>query len=104
MKFLKDWFEKLVLKSVIGKVTGKVALFLNGKKTYTGLVTLLLWVFIYVIPVILPQFGYVSELAKQVKDALEQAGVNLDSELLVSGASLTVTGLLHKIWKYFTKE
>ena len=74
---------------------------LDGKKTATGALSLLLWVVIYGLPAARPDLGYVAVFGQQAKDFLEGAGVHLDQELLASGLGLTLVGLLHKLKKYY---
>lgn len=101
MKKLKQIIEKYVLKLVVNKATKKIAEFLNGKKTYTGLVTLFIWLLIYGAPALFPDAGAIVEAGKYLQTALLDADVHLDTELLAGGAALTLIGFVHKVKKLF---
>lgn len=98
------WIDKAVVKIFATRYLKPIAEFLNGKKTYLGLTNLLLWFFIYVTPAVLPQYPMIAEVAMQVRLTLEALGVRLDTELLASGAGLTIVGLWHKVKKYFASK
>ena len=101
---VKGWINKYVLGLVIERFAKPIAEFLNGKKTYTGIVSILVWALIYVVPQAYPDLAMLAAVGESLRSALENLGVHLDTELLVGGASLTVVGVLHKIKKYFSGE
>jgi hypothetical protein len=92
----KLWILEQALKPAID--------WMDGKKTATGAVSLLLWVLIYGVPAVRPDLGYVAIFGKQAQDFLTAAGLHLDTELLVQGLGLTLIGLAHKAQKYFAGE
>lgn len=100
MDFLKKWVVDWLLKDVIGKV----AKFLNGKKTTIGAASLLLWGLIYVLPILHPGAAALIPFVETIRVGLENAGVHFDAELLATGTSFTVVGLIHKVIKLFSKE
>lgn len=75
----------------------------DGKKTVTGLISLALWVVIYAVPMLYPEWG-TAQLGQWVADFLRGQGILLDYDLLVGGGTLTVIGLLDKIRKYFIRS
>jgi hypothetical protein len=78
-----------VLEYVFGlKFLGKFADFLNGKKTITGLVAVLLAT-LHTLPSLLgEQYGYLHQIALMIEKFLSLIGV-----------PLVTTGLIHKIIK-----
>lgn len=78
--------------------------FMDGKKTATGALSLLLWVLIYGVPAVRPDLAFVADFGKQAQDFLTSAGLHLDTELLVQGLGLTAVGLAHKAIKYFQAD
>ena len=104
MGWVKEKLEQYVLKGVVGRLVAKAHVYLDGKKTALGAVSLFLWVLIYAVPAIRPDWAYVGALGVSIKEALEGAGIKLDTELLTGGLTLTVTGLVHKLQKYWKGE
>lgn len=94
-----NWLKTLVVEKLLGGVVD----WLNGKKTAIGALTLLVWTWAYVVPVLYPGAAGIIPFVQTIVDALSHAGV-LDQELLAAGTGLTVVGLVHKAVKYFKKE
>jgi hypothetical protein len=101
---LKIMMMKDITSWVIGRTLKPVLMWMDGKKTVTGAISLLLWVVIYALPAARPDLGYISAFGQQARECLEAVGVHLDQELLASGLGLTLVGLLHKAKKYFAAD
>lgn len=82
----------------------KIVEWFNGKKTALGAVSLLLWIFIYVMPAFHPELNWVTHYGTQARDFMQAIGINLDKELANGGIALTAVGLGDKIRKMFSKE
>lgn len=74
---------------------------LDGKKTILGAIQLVLWVLIYGVPVVAPQYAYIAELGLWIQGLLQSAGLDIGGELLGAGTGLTIIGLLDKIRKMY---
>jgi len=95
---MRAWIMKLIL----GKWLKPIWDFLNGNKTYLGIVQIVLGIAIWVVPEISSELGYIAEFAKQIANLMGTAGIDLGT-VLTSGAGFTLVGLVHKIIKLFTK-
>jgi len=99
-----SWLKDKITSLVVDNLVGKVAAWLTGKKTIIGAISLLLWAVIYASPIVFPQYGWIVPLATHVRDALQSAGVNLDTSLFSTGVGFTVVGLIDKLRRMFKKD
>lgn len=71
---------------------------LKGNKRLLGVLSLVLWVCIYAIPAVKPEWAFIAGYATQIQEFLASLGIALNNELLVAGATLTVVGAVD--WLY----
>lgn len=91
------WVRKAVgLKLVADVVIGK----LRGKKTILGALTLLFWFGIYAVPVLFPEYAYIVEPLKNIKEFLESYGLVIGDPMFELGAGVTVIGLMDKLQRF----
>lgn len=89
--------EGWIMKTILGRIAAKLAVYLEGKKTVIGAINLVLWILIYAMPAFTPNYNWLTAYATQFRDLLIAAGVNLDNELFNVGVSFTVVGLVDKL-------
>lgn len=94
-----SWIEDYIKKNLVKQVVAKLVKWLDGKKTATGALSLLLWVAIYAIPAFTPDYNWITQYATMIRDALNSSGVVLDNTLFNVGTTFTVVGLLDKLRK-----
>lgn len=70
---------------------------MKGKKMIMGAIPLLLWVLIYAIPVVMPEWTWAAGLGLWLQHWLTQMGIDLNDPLLTVGGGATLIGLLDKI-------
>ncbi len=96
-----SWIKNKIESFLIGRVLNKAILYLDGKKTVIGAINLLLWVFIYAVPALFPEYSFLTVYATQIRDALAAGGVVLDNSLFNTGVTFTVVGLIDKVRKLY---
>jgi len=77
---------------------------LKGKKRLLGVVALILWVVIYLVPQVAPQYAWLANVGIQAQQVLYSLGINLDSTLLDGGAAITVIGLIDWLFKHVISD
>ncbi len=90
-------------KALLWLLPRSIAGWLNGKKTVLGLVQIALWVMIYALPVLAPEWQ-TAEIGKLAQEMLLSAGVDAAGALwllLESGLGFVLVGLVHKLLKRF---
>ena len=71
---------------------------LNGKKTWLGVITFILTAVIIIVPVQFPELAYLAEIALRIREFLLNIGVDIQV-LNVCGAALACDGYAHKVVK-----
>ena len=94
--------SKIKLLVKVNDMVSAIVKFLEGKKTWLGMISLVLWAMIYAVPVIHPQWAFVADWARNIQHRLSSIGLPLDDGLLTGGMSLTLIGLLDKLRRLFT--
>lgn len=88
-----------LLDKVLGlTILGDVAEWLNEKKTYLGLVNLVLSAVIILVPIYFPELKALSAVALRIQELLTNIGVDIQT-VNVAAAGLTTWGLAHKAVK-----
>jgi hypothetical protein len=77
---------------------------LKGKKRLIGIIALLLYVAIYVVPTLFPNLAYIVPIAQKIVDLFTQLGIPLDDTLINAGAGLTVIGLIDWVAKHILSD
>ena len=77
---------------------------LKGKKRILGVVSLLLYAAIYVVPELWPELAYISPIAANIAKQLASLGIPLDTTLSGAGIGLTVLGFLDWIAKHIISD
>ena len=77
---------------------------LRGKKTWLGAIPLVLWVMIYAVPAIAPQYAWEATIGITIQNQLVSWGVDLNDPLLELGLGVTLVGLMDKLRRLFGKE
>jgi hypothetical protein len=90
-------YSKIKLLMKVNDMVSGIVKFLEGKKTWLGMISLVLWAMIYAIPVIHPQWAFVADWARNIQHLLASIGLPLDDGLLTGGMGLTIIGLLDKV-------
>lgn len=88
-----------ILDKVLGlTILGDVAEWLNGRKTYLGLVNLALSAVIILVPVYFPELTALSSVALRIQELLTNLGVDIQTVNLAA-AGVVGWGLSHKAVK-----
>lgn len=77
---------------------------LKGRKRLLGLISLALWAVIYAVPQVYPDLAYLAPIALKVQEFLVGLGLQLNQELLVGGAAVTVIGLVDWVVKHLISD
>ena len=93
--------RKLILKYLLPSEWVEA---LKGNKRLLGVISLLLWIAIYAVPTVKPEWAIVAEYARRVQDFLSGIGISLDNELLVAGAGLTLIGAIDWIYDHVISD
>lgn len=91
-----NWLKNYAIKMFLGTKLSKIWAYLEGKKTITGSISLLLTIGIWIIPIAFPQWEIVGVIARQIAEFLQSNGVDMQ-EALSASSGLTVIGLLDKL-------
>jgi len=75
-------------------VPSKWVTWLNGKKRILGAIQLVLWVLVFAIPRVKPEWAFLAATGLKVQEFLQGLGLDVGSALLSSGTGFTVVGLL----------
>jgi len=77
---------------------------LNGRKRLLGMIQLTLWVLIYAIPAMRPEWMWLASIGGKIQVFLNGAGLDLGNELLASGTGFTVVGLVDWVLNHFPSK
>lgn len=77
---------------------------LKGNKRVLGVISLVLWICIYAIPAVKPEWAFVAGYATQLQDLLASLGIVLDNELLLAGSALTLIGAIDWIYDHVISD
>jgi len=67
---------------------------LQGRKRILGAIQLVLWVLIYALPALHPDWQAFAVVGQKIQEFLVSLGLDIGGELLGSGVGFTVVGLL----------
>lgn len=95
---MMDFIKNKVLGLLVGDWLKAIWKFLDGKKTVLGSIQLLLFVLIWVLPPLFPEFKLVGEYARKIVEFINSQGIDMDI-VLVEASGLTLLGLYHKMVK-----
>lgn len=99
-----SWLSKIKALLNLKSHADKLIELLKGKKTYIGTISMLIWFFIYGVPVFFPEYAFLAEFALRIQSYLADLGLILDKELLGAGAGITVIGFLDKIRRMLSED
>jgi hypothetical protein len=77
---------------------------LKNKKRLLGVISLLLWICIYAVPVVYPEGNYLTPIAIRIRDFLASLGLDMNSFLFDAGTGLTVIGIVDWATKHWTTD
>lgn len=73
----------------------------EGKKTISGLLSLAVWMILYIAPIYFPSATWLQTVADTIISGAQVLSIHLDKTLLEAGAGLTVVGFADKIRQIF---
>jgi len=77
---------------------------LNGKKRILGAIQLGLWVLIYAIPRVKPEWTFIAAAGIQIQGFLMNLGLDMGNELLTGGVGFTAVGLIDWVLDHFPSK
>lgn len=88
------------LKMLAWFIPSELVEWLKGNKRLLGFIQLVLWLMIFGLPAVKPEWAFLAEIGKEIQALLISLGIDIGDELFISGQAFSIIGLFDYLVKH----